>query len=259
MEDNKTEFRREGLPAFPVEEQEKENSSDSSTDDNQNGNDQSRTGDENKSAEPKRVPFHDDPEVQDYIKRQVDGIKTELEAKYGGDITSIKDALGKTQKDTTSSKIPRWFGGNQDQWDEYRGDLNANIAAAVKEARESTLSEIQNSSKKQQDAVQEATRFFNDEVKAIQGDKTLNPGGDKVDPNALLKCVMDNDLVDSKGRWNYRAGWRVLQASKPAAPAADNTDRKQLAAIEKDSGGGKGDDSKTAIPTNKTFETDRPW
>ena len=64
------------------------------------------------------------------------------------------------------------------------------------------------------------------EVQEIEVDKKLNPEGKKVDPNKLLRIVMDNDLVDSKGRWNYKAGWSLMQGT--AKKSTSKTDRKKI-------------------------------
>ena len=49
-----------------------------------------------------------------------------------------------------------------------------------------------------------------------------------MDRNKLLKFVLDNDLVDSKGRWNYRAGYQMM-AGGTRATAGGIAGRKQIA------------------------------
>lgn len=74
----------------------------------------------------------------------------------------------------------------------------------------------------------EATSFFENEVKEIESNKDMNPKGLKVDRNKLLKCALDNDLIDSQGRWNYRAAWRILQHSEATKPSGTQ-EKKDLA------------------------------
>ena len=80
----------------------------------------------------------------------------------------------------------------------------------------------------EQKRISDATAYFNSQVEAIEADKALNPQGEKVDRNKLLKSALDFDLVDSQGRWNYKAAWQFLK-NQGASTTTSTQDRKNLA------------------------------
>ena len=108
----------------------------------------------------------------------------------------------------------------------------------------------------EQKAVDEATTYMQSELAAIESDTTLNPNGDKVDPNKLLKFTLDNDLVDSKGRWNYRAAFRLMNAGKTETKTV-NKDRKDIAGATTSEG--KAETKASPVKTSADFKKDRPW
>lgn len=213
----------------------------------------------------KPLPFNEDPKVQEYIQRQVEtrvaDITKGLEEKFGGDIGKIREEFGAQRKaNAEAAKIPSWFGGNQQQWDEYRGWLDGQLKAAEERAVTGTIARAREATTAETKAVEEATAYFQSELTAIQGDKALNPSGKAIDPNKLLKVVLDNDLVDSKGRWNYRAGMRLLnqQAAAPKAPVKEK--EKKLAGATMDGAGGSGGEPKPKnFKTPSDFRKKRPW
>ena len=72
--------------------------------------------------------------------------------------------------------------------------------------------------------------------------------------------MLDNKLIDTEGRWNYRAGMRILNGMQ-AAPAKkpDTTDKKQVAAASTSGGTGGGDPKPKSYMTSADFKKDRPW
>jgi len=80
------------------------------------------------------------------------------------------------------------------------------------------------------------------------------------DAEKLLKTVLDNQLIDTKGRWNYRAGWKILTGQTAAPkPKPTGSDKKDLAdATAKGSAGG-GDPKPKPYMTSADFKKDRPW
>jgi hypothetical protein len=127
----------------------------------------------------------------------------------------------------------------------------------VDEAAERAEKRVAAKAQEQDQAVKEATDYMQSELQAIEADEDLNPKKAKVDPNKLLKIVMDNDLIDSKGRWNYRAGWKILQ-TEAGAPPKPNTDRKKIASAT--TSGTPAEPAKPqAFKTSDDFQKSRPW
>jgi hypothetical protein len=258
-ETDKPQFRREGDPAFPVENKEKDNSSASAagekTEEEKAAEAAAAGGGGGEAAKP--LPFHEDPKVQEYIERQVTERLGKSEAQHQKDLQTLREEFSAARKDNAeNTKIPKWFGGNQEQWNEYRADIDARI----KGAEDRAIERISQGRQQEDSRVAEATEFFNSELKVIQTDKELNPTGAKVDPNQLLETVMKYQLIDTQGRWNYRAGARILLGgAKPPAPAAAATDpaRKNLGAatVKTD----RGEPQAKTYKTSADFQKKRPW
>jgi hypothetical protein len=82
--------------------------------------------------------------------------------------------------------------------------------------------------------------------------------GEKVDKNKLLKYTLDNELVDTKGNWNYRVAHRLMKAEKEEKKTVSE-DRKNLAdATTSDK---KAPPAKPDYSTSDTFNNpmNRPW
>lgn len=209
-------------------------------------------------AEPKPKPFNEDPEVQSFIDRQVEKRLGDVEKKHQEDLTALRGEIAAGKKpDITAEKPPRWFGGKQDQWEEFQTWFNGKTAPIG----EGVITTLAKTRQQEEQAVQEATNFMTSELAAIQSDKTLNPKGIKIDPKELLQVVVDNELIDTKGRWNYRAGWRILRPTieaKTTTPAAD-PDRKKIAAagVKNDNGGTQG--GPKPFKTSADFAKKKPW
>lgn len=266
-----TQFRQEGEPAFPVEDKEKDNSAESSTVEEKKETSTEQTqssegeqnSDVNKDAEgEKNLAEHprwkereedwktrfNDQEVR-HTKMLTD-LREEFEAKYGkqGDSQETKTA-------ETTTEIPPWFNGDDQQWQQFQ-QWNKGL---INQAKTELESEQKSKTEAEQKRITEATDFFNTEVAAIEADKTLNPKGEKVDRNKLLKAALDFDLVDSKGRWNYKAAWRFLSNKSSQAQKAIIDEKKQVAGATTSE---KGGETKPApYVTNKDFEKPgaRPW
>lgn len=259
-EDNKAQFRTEGDKAFPTADKENENSS-SSPEGEENNGDQNgssaddRNGDGNNKGtdEDKDAGFLNHPR---WKEREEDWKKrfNDQEARHQADIQAIREEFSGARKDNANqTKIPSWFGGDQEQWDAYRADRDAEIKAAEERAIERVKSEKSSEEK----AIKEATDFMQSEIAAIESDKTLNPDGSKVDPNKLLKFVLDNDLVDSKGRWNYRAAYRIMRANSVSTTASTGDRKKIAGATTSDS---KPESTPKDYKTSADFKgANRPW
>lgn len=229
---------------------------DNADSDNQNDEEGSGAGadDDQDDDQDKNVPFHQHPAW----KRREDEWQSRFndqEKRHQDDIKALREEFGGARKDDVeSSEIPSWFGGNQKQWDEFRAFNKQQIEAAKAEA----IKSITEKSSAEQRAVQEATDFLKSELTFLESDKTINPEGKKIDPNKLVKITVDNDLIDSKGRWNYRAGYKLMQGMSSSAPAPKTGDRKKIASATTE-GSHKGEIDKKGFKTGEDFKNNRPW
>ena len=265
-DENAAGFQREGQPAFAAETTAEDTAADSqSGDDNQDEDTHSEEGEgDNTPGDDKDIPFHKHPRwtkreeewntrFNEQETRHQEELKTALEG--------IRKEFGeKREANAAQTKIPSWFGGTQEQWDAYKADRDAELKAAgesaVKQARDAISSEQTASTK----AVEEATAFMRSEMSAIEGDKTLNPTGAKIDDataQKLLKTVLDNELIDSKGRWNYRAGWKLLNSHAKTSHTPNNKEKKEIAASTTSES--KAETKAPNVKTSADFKKARPW
>lgn len=250
-EENKSEFRHEGQPAF-VPDTENENSESTEEIDKKNEADGTSTEEEGEEdlQDPDKKPLNEHPrwkareqEWNDKFSAQADEHKKAIDA--------LREEFGtKRQENADQTKLPSWFGGDQAQWDAYRADRDAELVAAEERAAE----RITKQSDEKNKAVKDATDFMKSELEVIQDDKVLNPTGGKIDPNKLLKIVIDNDLVDSKGRWNYRAGMKIYGQTKTGPSIKD---RKEIVAATNSDA--KGETKTSPYKTSADFKKNRPW
>lgn len=226
-----TQIQHEGQKPFE-QDTENDNSADSSTETNET--DQTGSSDQdNKQTDKKdggtdKDNFDNHPRWKeredDWTERfnsqevrhteELEKLRTEFTGKFDG------------LKTSAPQEIPSWFGGDEDAWNDFSNWNNQALAKAKEEARTEALSEINSKSEAEENAIKVATDYFTEQVTVLEADKTINPKGEKVDRNKLLKFTMDNDLVDSKGRWNYKAAFIMMRGS---VKAVDTTDRKKLA------------------------------
>ena len=206
----------------------------------------------------KDVPFHKHPA---WIRRD-DEFKerfNDQEKRHQEDMESLRKELAGGRIPAADDKlppIPSWFGGTDEQWASYQADLKADRENLIKEAEEKTIKRLTETKKSEDDRIKEANEYLNSEMAAIEADKTLNPSGEKVDANNLLQFVLDNDLLDSKGRWNYRAGWKLMRTNAAPAPANNDERKKIIAANATDS---KPELKPAAFKTAEDFKKKRPW
>jgi len=265
-----TQFKTEGQPAFPVATPESENSAASSTETTSTDSTPSSEGDTKTGVDKKTdgdgegKNFADHPRwrerEQDWTKRfneqetrhtqELEKIRKDLEAKFTPKETP-KDSIDTEQ-------APSWFGGDENQWKEFKKWNDGLMSQAETRGAEKAMRGIEEKTQAEQKAIEQATEFFNQEVTMLETDKTINPNGDKVDRNKLLKFVLDNDLVDSKGRWNYKAGYLMMKNANPAK-SADTKEKKQIAGASLDDK--KAEDKATNFTTSNDFNKPgaRPW
>lgn len=252
-EETLTQIRSEGDPAFG-EDSGDNTSSESSTENNENGDGQSSDGQQgaNSQDDPdKDKPFHQHPRWTEREK-EWDKRFNDQETRHQEDLRKIREEFStKKQDNAEQTEIPSWFGGTKEQWDAYRKDRDAEITAAEDRA----IKRVTEAKETESKAVQEATAYMQTELAAIEKDTTLNPSGAKIDPNKLLKFVLDNDLVDSQGRWNYKAGFKMMQAGSKPAPKPG--DRKEVAGATTSEP--KAETKPAPFKTSKDFKNKRPW
>lgn len=283
-EQGMTQFRTEGEPAFPVtpsvENTENDNSASSSEGEQTNTDQtQSQEGDQTPADNGQQQDGGaDDRGLADHPrwKEREENWTTrfnEQETRHVDEMAkitaSIPEKIAEALKaagvgaspdggQTTSSEIPAWFGGDQEQWDSFSKWNNEQLAAAETRGADKAQTAITAKSEAEQKAITDATEYMTSEVAAIESDKEINPRGEKVDKNALLKFVLDNDLVDSKGRWNYKAGFKLMQGQK-TAPAGTSKDRKQLAADTTSDNRGEVKPDPVTSSTDFSKPGARPW
>ena len=249
-------FRTEGQPAFPVADTEKDPSAGSQPDVKPETDEApSPEGDPSKGNTPAKpetdIPFHEHPR---WKEREESWNKrfNEQETRHQDDLRKIREEFGaKREANAEKTEIPSWFGGTQEQWDQFR----AHEDQKLKDAEERAIQRIKGEKEQMSKLEQEATDFFRSELAAIEADKDLNPDGAKIDPNKLLKIAVDNDLVDSKSRWNYRAAFRIYKAQSPAP--VDTKRRKELAGATTSEA--KAETTPKPFKTSNDFKVKRPW
>jgi len=246
-------FRTEGQPAFPVADAEKDNSEGSQPEAKpETETPQSTEGDDNTPAKPDtELPFHEHPR---WKEREESWNKrfNEQESRHQDDLKKIREEFGeKRQANADNTEIPSWFGGSQEQWNQFR----AHEDQKLKDAEERAVQRVKGEKEQMSKLEQEATEYFRSELTAIESDKELNPSAAKIDPNKLLKIAVDNDLVDSKGRWNYRAAYRIYKSEMPAP--VDTKKRKELAGATTSET--KAETTPKPFKTSNDFKVKRPW
>ena len=239
-------FNKEG--ANPFENKGEVTPSDSATEKNEDGTPKADAG---KKDEDPNLPFHQHPR---WLERETEW-KTrfnDAEARHQEDLRKIREEISskQTPAEKSETKIPGWFGGTQEQWDQYQEHQNS----LIENAKKGAIEEFTKLNSVEKKAVDEATQFMQSEITAIESDKTLNPSGEKIDPNKLLKFVLENDLVDSKGRWNYRAAYKLMGSDGAKKQSGD----RKIIVGATNSGSG-GDPKPSDIATPETFKHNRPW
>lgn len=256
-------FRQEGEAPFTIESTEDETSADShSEDENKERDTQSPDGEKDSQGDDK-TPFHEHPRWKER-ESEWDKRFNDQELRHQDDLKSIREEFGSARKENAEqTKIPVWFGGTQEQWEAYRADRDTELKSAADKAIERLNTERETTVKNEEKAVADATTYLRSEIAAIEGDKTLNPSGSKIDEATtakLLKVVLDNQLIDTQQRWNYRAGWKILNGGAPAPKTKEptNTEKKKVVEAINDKGSG-GEPKTRTYMTHKDFEKSRPW
>lgn len=254
-------FQREGGNAFPTESTSEDTEAASQAgDENQEGDTQSPEGDNTQGDD--KTPFHEHPR---WKQRESEWDKrfNDQEVRHQDDLKAIREEFGtKRTENAEATKIPVWFGGTQEQWNAYRADQERDLAVAEDRAIARLTKGREEATKAEEKAVADATTYLRSELSAIESDKTLNPSGAKIEAEKLLKVVLDNQLIDTQGRWNYRAGWKILTgttvAPAPKPKPVVSSEKKNLAEATNEEGA-RGEDKSKTYKTSADFKKDRPW
>lgn len=243
-------FNREGYVAL-FEDTENEDSTESPTEINKADDTQAPEGDEKNTPEDpdKDKPFHLHPRWKQR-EEELNKRFNDQELRHQDDMKTVREEFTTTRKGDEQTDVPSWFGGTDEQYKDYRASRDAEIQGAEDRA----YARVNSTKTAEEKLVSDATNYMKSEMTAIESDATLNPTGSKIDPNKLLKIVMDNDLVDSKGKWNYRAGFRMMQST---TPKETNEDRKKLADLTNLEA--KGESKPANFKTSADFKKSRPW
>lgn len=251
FEDTTTEFRREGESPFETD-NDKDKSEESSTEETNTEEDPSPEGEKSTQEEKEQPPFKDHPRWKEREEEWNTRFNSQ-ESRHAEDIRKLREEFGGDKPENKNTEIPAWFGGNQAAWDAYRSDRDAELAGAV----DAALSKITTAKTDEEKAVAEATVYMQTELQNLENDKELNPDSLKINAEELLQIVIDNDLIDTKGRWNYKAGFKIYKASaKPVEKKVVTGNKELAAATTSDS---KGEQKPQPFKTTADFKKNRPW
>lgn len=259
-----TQFKTEGQPLFENANKENENSSASSTETTKTDQTQSSAEDKSKTENANggsEDNFADHPRW----KEREEDWKNRFNEQEQRHTKTVSEAIEKVRqeflsKTTTTTEAaleqpPSWFGGDEKQWAEFQKWDQERVKKAADQAQSSIKSDQQ----KEQARIDEATKFFNESVKEIETDKALNPQGLEVDRNKLLKFCLDNDIVDSKGRWNYKAAFKSMGAEAVFKAKQALQERKIIAGATTSEN--RGETKSENVTTSADFQKPggRPW
>lgn len=239
----------DGAPAFP-EGGGEETTETSPVENKDTDVDPSPEGEVNTQDEPeKNTPFHEHPRWKERESEWEDRFNKQ-EERYQQELNKIRQEFAPKQE--TKTEIPEWFGGDQKQWDQFQAFNQQQLEAAEKRA----LEKINAEEAKEKEAVKAATEYMNKQIDEIQSDSSLNPTGDTIDKHKLVKFTIDNDLVDSKGNWNYKAAWQLMQANTPTPTEKANNRKSVAKALSSDK---RAEPASPSFKTSKDFATNKPW
>lgn len=255
--ENLAHFRTEGEPAFSTESTEtvEQTTADSLPETNEVEGNPSSEGENNIQMQPKNLPFDKDPRIQDYVDRQVKKHLEGFQKQYATEMSEIKEKFGAAREaNAKQEEIPEWFGGDQKQWDLYRQHQDS----ILKQAEERAYKRLQSEKEEDNKRVQEANTFFQSELSEIESSKELNPNNLRIDPNRLLKTAEDFDLIDSKGRWNYKAAWKILQ-SQMAMENGSQSSRNRKVVAGATTSESRAEAAPAPYKTSADFKKKKPW
>lgn len=243
-------------------------------DETENGEEETTEEKPDGGEEKKPQPFHKHPE---WIKREktwekrLEDSNRETTAKFEAKIKELESKISTRQEvhdELTDADIPEWFNGDLKQYKAYYNHQTGlmekkaeAIANRILEARDKKAAE---SSEREQHEVREATEWLESEISRIESDEKLNPTGEPIDRAELFRIAQENDLIDSKRRWNYAAAYRIYASERKGdGGELDENKKEQIAkrniaalTTKKDS---KASGTQKAVATSDSLKKDSPW
>jgi hypothetical protein len=217
-----------------------------------------------KEIDSEKKPFNEDPRWQEREKdwreryneqerrhtEEINKLREEVEGKIGQ-----KPPANNNADDGMPDEVPSWFGGDQEQWNEFRKWNGGLLERATKNIED----RIMQTRTEEQKRIDEATKYMDDTITSIEQNPDLNPSKQKIDRNKLYKSVLDNELVDTKGRWNYKAGFLLMRGAISPKPQENKQDRKEFANATKPEH--KAEEKTPNFMTSDDFSkpSNRPW
>ena len=176
---------------------------------------------------------------------------TKFREEVDGKFASVSKPAG-----DNADNVPSWFGGDEPNWREYSAHTQQLVQTAVKEA----LSTIQKSSAEEHKAVEDATQWMRDQIDEIESDTKLNPEGQKVDRNKLMKFTLENEFIDLKTmKWDYKKAFKFMKPIDIFQMKKDLKDKKLNASATMSEN--RAEAKPSAFRTSKDFSnpSERPW
>ena len=259
-ENNSTQFKTEGDPAFEVE-----NTETDSTDSSSETKDTDQTGssDQDKNQTQDKTGSEDNfADHPRWKEREGDWKQrfNDQEQRHADDLAKVREEFDERLKTFApqtkpATEIPGWFGGDEESWKQYQEYENQRLQNAKDEA----VAAFRSKEAAEQKLIDDATKYFEDELVKIESDKELNPDGTKVDRNKLLKTAMDFKLVDTEGRWNYRAAAQFMKFQKTSPQAKNLAEKKQVASATTSENRGETKQSNAMSSQDFKNPMNRPW
>lgn len=244
-------FKSEGDPAFETKNTEKDNSGESSPEPKETTIDQTGSPDQDKNqAQPQdddgkpgsydKKSDLNNPTVERWQEREEDWKNrfNDQERRHVEEVANLtklvtelgaKISQGPKAPDATVEEMPPWFGGDEDQWKHFSAFIGQKIDKVKADARAEVIKEIMTKGSEEQKAIDEATKYMNNEIAKIESDKQLNPNGEKIDKNRLFKIAEEFELVDTKGRWNWKAAYQFYKNQQTKKASGNIQDKKNFA------------------------------
>jgi len=181
-----------------VLDQQNDTAADSSTDTNKTDESTDSSTDDKAKDDKEQLPFNEHPRWKELLEKdkQRDAELAELRS-----FREQAEPLISKFQPKEEVNIPSWFGGDETAWKAYKADQDR----LVDEAETRALKRIREEQESQDKRIKDANAWFESTVSELEST------GAKVDRNKLLKTAMDYELVDTKGRWNYKAAYEILK------------------------------------------------
>lgn len=232
---------------------ENETPSESQTENQQEVETQSDEGENTRNE--KDVPFHEHPR---WKEREESWQKRFNEMEQRHQEMLAKLLQNKTEEQPKKVEIPVWFVGGEEEWNDYKQSQEAIEARAVERAykkiQEEREKEMQAKAQEEK-MIKEANEYFQKNVEELKKDPQLNPTGEDLDANKLLKYTMDNYFLDEKGRWDYKKAYKYMKLEEGSVK--NNANRKTVAGAT--TSDNKGENKDREYRTSEDFKKYRPW